>query len=99
MSRSETERVRGNREDSWEERFPRYAHNAGVTAERAADAARWQRKASAMHAGAATNAHRHGDLTGAGLYAEMAKAALDAADALNDVVALARKVEEHYEGG
>ena|ERR1700722_6273534 len=93
----EQQRLHGNPAESYEQRFARYAHNAGVTATFSDGYAARQRTAATMHRGAAANALRHGDTTAADLYDEMAKAALDAADALDDLGALARKVQAHYE--
>jgi hypothetical protein len=93
----ERQRMRGEPAETYEERFPRYAHNAGVTAGFSGDYAARQRAAATMHRGAAASAARHGDTAAADLYDEMAKAALDAADALDDIATLARQVERHYE--
>jgi hypothetical protein len=82
--------------EPWEDRFPRYARNAGITARFADEYATRQRRAAGLHANAAANARRHGDKTAADLYEEMHKAALDAADALADTADLARKVALHY---
>jgi hypothetical protein len=92
----EQERMRGDRTETWEERWPRYANNAQITARYAHEYADRAKKAAAMHEGAAANARRHGDIIGADLYDEMAKAALDSADANEDLADLARQVAAHY---
>lgn len=93
---ADTQTMRGNPAQPWEERFPRYAHNAALTASYSDSYATRQRRAACMHSNAASNARAHGDLAGAGLYDEMAAAALDAADALEDLAVLARQVAAHY---
>lgn len=93
-----TPRLRGNPAEAWEERFPRYAANAMLTAAAAEGYAAEQRKAARMHRAAAVHAGRHSDREGADLYDEMAKAAEDAADALEDIAAFARQVARHYDG-
>jgi len=92
----ERERMQRDRDQTWEERFPRYANNAEITAKYAGQYAMRAQKSAVMHGGAADNARKHGDHTGADLYEEMAKAVLDAADAYEDVADLARKVAAHY---
>jgi hypothetical protein len=95
----EPRRIRGMwASETYEERFPRYAHNAGVTAETAKRHAAEQRRAAGLHRAAAVNASQHGDPAGADLYDEMSKAALDAADALEDIADLAREAARHYGG-
>jgi hypothetical protein len=94
----EQQRVRGKSSQTWEERFPRYARNADVTAGIANGYAAAMRRAAGLHRVAAVNASRHGDREGAGLYDEMAKAALDAADALADITRIARRTARHYAG-
>jgi hypothetical protein len=92
----EQARMHGVPGETYEERFPRYAHNAGVTAAFSVSYAKRQRRAAGMHAAASGNARARGDTVAADLYDEMRKAALDAADALSDLAALAWKVEKHY---
>ena len=92
----ERQREHGTSSDTWEERFPRYAGNAGLTARYATQYADRQRKAAGLHANAAAYARQHGDPAGANLYEQMAEAALDAADALEDIATLARQVAGHY---
>ena len=90
-------RLRGVPGESYEQRFARYAYNAGATARFSdRDAAR-QRRAAEMHARASFNADDHDDPEAAYLYDQMKAAALDAADALDDLAALARQVAKHYE--
>jgi len=96
ITSADAQTMRGNPAQPWEERFPRYAHNAAITAGFSGTYAERQRRAAGMHANAASNARAHGDLTGAGLYDEMAEAALDAADALADLADFARQVAAHY---
>jgi hypothetical protein len=92
----EQERILGVPGETYEERFPRYAHNAGVTARFHDDYTARQRKAAELHARAAAYAAGHGDAKAEYLYSEMAAAALDAADALEDLASRARQVQEHY---
>ena len=56
-----TERIRSKPGEPWEERFPRYAHNAGITATLSESYAARQRRNAMMHDSAAatpaTTAH------------------------------------------
>jgi hypothetical protein len=89
-------RTRGRYPETWEERFPRYARNAALTAEVARERAEEMLAAAVMHRRAAVNADAHGDRAAADLYDEMAKAAEDATDALEDIADLALRVAAHY---
>jgi hypothetical protein len=89
-------RLRGVPGETYKERFPRYAYNAGVTASYSGEYAARQRNAAKLHARAADYAGSNDDETAAELYSEMAKAALDAAEALEDLAGLASQVQEHY---
>jgi hypothetical protein len=93
----ERERMRGNPGETYEQRFPRYANNAGITAGYSAEYAARQRKAAGLHANAAAYARVNGDDAAAELYDEMAAAALDAAEALDDLADTARQIKEHYQ--
>jgi hypothetical protein len=94
-----TPRLRGKTDEAWEERFPRFAANALLTAGAVEGYATEQRRAARFHRKAAVNAVRHSDQVAADLYDEMAKAADDAADALEDVATAARQVARHYGDG
>jgi hypothetical protein len=89
-------RLRGIPGETYEERFPRYAYNAGVTAAYSGGYAARQRNAAQLHARAARFADSNDDTGAAELYSEMSAAALDAAEALEDLADLARQVREHY---
>jgi hypothetical protein len=90
-------KVEGRSREPWEERFPRYAHNANAQALFADKDIRRLRRAALFHHRAAGNAQAHGDAIGAELYEEMALATLDAADAMQDTADTARRVSAHYQ--
>lgn len=90
-------RLKAKSRETWEQRFPRYASNAEITAEYAEKEAARHRFSAQMHAKAARNALDHGDGRAAGLYHDMAEAAEDAADALEDLAGYAREIAEHYD--
>lgn len=87
---------RGRRGETWEERFPRYAFNAEAEAQFADKGVTRLNVSALFYHRAAGNAHRHGDVRAAELYEEMAAAALDAADATQDIADAARRVAAHY---
>lgn len=90
-------RKKGKGWQSYEERFPRYAHNAGLTAEHAQRSmSGWARTATYSEA-ASENCARNGDEEGARLYHEMALAAQDAYEALRDVNDDAKDLVAYFE--
>lgn len=101
MEIDENERIpnrkKGHGWQTYEERFPRYAHNASLTAEHAQRSmSGWARTATYSEAGA-ENCARNGDDEGAKLYHEMALAAQDAYEALRDVNADAKALVAYFE--
>lgn len=88
--------MRGAKGQTWDERRPRYAHNAGVSAAEAGAAATHWNKVASMCRQASRNAKNNGDLVAQRFYREMADAANDAGDALENMEHWARKVQSHF---
>lgn len=88
--------LRAKKGQTWDERRPRYAHNAGMSAAEAGAAATHWNKIARYCRQASKNAKDNSDPVAQRYYREMADAANDAADAMEDMEHWARKVQAHF---
>jgi hypothetical protein len=90
------ERMTGSKGQAYRQRFPRYAFNAGVSAQHAGRGADIWRNVGVRNRNAAQTALGNGDAEAADLWQGMAEAADDAAEALEDLEHWAREVQRYY---
>lgn len=90
------ERMTGSKGQTYRQRFARYSFNAGVSAQHAGRGADIWRNVGVRNRNAAQMALGNGDAEAADLWQEMAEAADDAAEALEDLEHWALKVQQYY---
>jgi hypothetical protein len=85
-----------HRKGTYEQRFPRYAHNAAVEAKFATGRQHGAERGAHYARSAADNALKNGDEPAAVLYGEMAEALDDVALAQEDVAEIAMEIARHF---